>query len=403
MARERHVFPTSEIPHKWAHQTQGDARNPQNNLYFKGATIYSYRDSWPLARIYYKKRGAEWHLKNSANVCLNETQRAMATDRGILVLTNSEKYGNTTAGHQSAVNRAASHLPCIAVPEVLIEGAWRGNPHERNLKHLTDLAAAELKRAQRALTEWRASSSCRISRAALEDAARYMTFFGIRRKAPAVPEAAYVAAVERARAIENPDPVRDARKIKQREQRRTKMQEALRAAFDNYSAQVATYNAALKTAFDALPAAADPATYWREHGRWPDVPHVDVPRPQYIGYKETRKFRNAGFDLPEVGYYIGGRSDRPADVLLRVDGEQIETSMGARVPLAAAPMVWLLVNREKEKGGRDLRGGLSRIKIGDYPIDRIDADGTLRAGCHVIKYDELERMARQLDLIPAAP
>jgi len=58
MARERHVFPTSEIPHKWAHATQSDARNNGGNLYFRGDTIYSYRDSWPLARIYrHKKRG----------------------------------------------------------------------------------------------------------------------------------------------------------------------------------------------------------------------------------------------------------------------------------------------------------------------------------------------------------
>ena len=58
MARERHIFPTSEIPHKWAHATQSDARNQRGNLYFRGDTIYSYRDSWPLARIYrHKKRG----------------------------------------------------------------------------------------------------------------------------------------------------------------------------------------------------------------------------------------------------------------------------------------------------------------------------------------------------------
>src|SRR3990167_11282137 len=57
MPRQRHVFPTDEIPHKWAHQTQEEARNPQGNLYFRGPTLYSYRDSYPIARLF-KKRGA---------------------------------------------------------------------------------------------------------------------------------------------------------------------------------------------------------------------------------------------------------------------------------------------------------------------------------------------------------
>src|SRR5205807_8092971 len=40
--RPRHVFPTGEIPHLWAHKVQPDARNADGNLYFGGDTIYSY-------------------------------------------------------------------------------------------------------------------------------------------------------------------------------------------------------------------------------------------------------------------------------------------------------------------------------------------------------------------------
>ena len=39
---------------------------------------------------------------------------------------------------------------------------------------------------------------------------------------------------------------------------------------------------------------------------------------------------------------------------------------------------------------------------GQFRIDRIDVDGTLHAGCHTIKFDELERMARTLGLVSHA-
>jgi hypothetical protein len=42
MTRQKNVFTDNrEIAHKWFHQTQDFARNPQRNFYFEGATIYS--------------------------------------------------------------------------------------------------------------------------------------------------------------------------------------------------------------------------------------------------------------------------------------------------------------------------------------------------------------------------
>ena len=50
MARERKVYPTSEIAHLWAHQSKPEARNPHGNFYFEGDTIYSYGRHFPIAR-----------------------------------------------------------------------------------------------------------------------------------------------------------------------------------------------------------------------------------------------------------------------------------------------------------------------------------------------------------------
>jgi hypothetical protein len=79
--RTKHVFKSHEIPHLWAHQTQADARNPHNNLYFIGDTIYSYGRHFPIARI----------VKQGKKTC---------------VLLTTRTYSSTTAGHISAVRDA---------------------------------------------------------------------------------------------------------------------------------------------------------------------------------------------------------------------------------------------------------------------------------------------------------
>lgn len=375
---KREVFPTSEIPHKWAHATQSRARNAQGNLFFDGDTIYSYRTSWPIARIYRKRgaglKGASWSLTEKEN------KRA-------LVLVNSDNYSNTTAGHTSQVARAVSHLTCVRVPHPVIESAARFG-HRENLRYLTQESARELARAQRAMTGERVATYILRARKKIADATRYMDFFGIRRVRPVFPEDSAQAALARVKVIENPDPVRDAAKIKARERSAAKRRATLQSAFDQYCAEVARYNAAIVAA-----QRPDAAQVWRDTGQWPDAAEADRP---YLTWAFQRKLEHAGFTLPRR--YDG----RPSEVLLRVthddsDGEQIVTSLGARVPLAAAPMAWNLVRRAMRTGGYK-PSGLSRVTIGDYPLTDISADGTLRAGCHTIKFAELELLARTLGL-----
>ena len=42
------------------------------------------------------------------------------------------------------------------------------------------------------------------------------------------------------------------------------------------------------------------------------------------------------------------------------------------------------------------------LHLGNYAIDRVDVDGTLHAGCHVIPYSEIERIAPELERIATA-
>lgn len=322
MPRQRNVYPTAEIPHLWAHARQQSARNPQGNLFFRDATIYSYRESWPLARIYTRRDGAR------------------------LVLSNSASYSITTTGHQFAANRAVSNLQRIAVPCVSLDYETKLR-HGENIAYLQRVAADHLKAAQRATSVHRVEWRRRVAFDALTACGHYMGFFGIRRKAPVIPVAEWHAAEERAQRIENPDPETRAA----RERANMKRTEAKRA-------REALHQACARTD-------------WRLHGAF------------------------------GVSFPWRRRADIGACMLrLSEDAQSIETSLGARVPVAAAPMVWRAVERARTEGSvygeRIRRYGI--VRIGDYPLDRIDADGTLHAGCHTIPYSELSAMARRLGL-----
>lgn len=85
------------------------------------------------------------------------------------------------------------------------------------------------------------------------------------------------------------------------------------------------------------------------------------------------------------------------DTLLRVNGEEIETSRGARIPVSHAARIWRLILAVKARGTPYEHNGHSE-HAGEFRIDRIDPDGTLHAGCHTLKFPELALLARGLGL-----
>ncbi len=74
------VFPPAMVAHLWANRSQDQARNAGESFYFTGPTIYSYRDSYPIAH----------HLKNGP------------------IVWRDDCYSNTTARHKSHVYCAMS-------------------------------------------------------------------------------------------------------------------------------------------------------------------------------------------------------------------------------------------------------------------------------------------------------
>jgi hypothetical protein len=84
--------------------------------------------------------------------------------------------------------------------------------------------------------------------------------------------------------------------------------------------------------------------------------------------------------------------------MLRVVGDEVETSRGARVPISHAKRALVLVRALVSRGEAWQSNGHT-CHVGHYQLDRIEADGTLKAGCHVIPRREWERIAPALDVL----
>ncbi len=98
----------------------------------------------------------------------------------------------------------------------------------------------------------------------------------------------------------------------------------------------------------------------------------------------------------KVGQYSGRLYDVPA--MLRIERDELVTSRGARFPISHAKRALVFVRKVRESGQAYVRNGQT-IHLGPYAIDRIEPDGTAKAGCHVVSWEEIERIAPALDSV----
>lgn len=96
-----------------------------------------------------------------------------------------------------------------------------------------------------------------------------------------------------------------------------------------------------------------------------------------------------GENVPMDGLYL-------LDTRLRIKGDTIETSRGARIPVSDAIKLWPLLVKAKNSG-RKLEAGLHSINLGSYRFNSFDGDNLI-VGCHTIAWPQLEKMAGQLNL-----
>lgn len=82
-------------------------------------------------------------------------------------------------------------------------------------------------------------------------------------------------------------------------------------------------------------------------------------------------------------------------VYLRIEGEELVTSKGARVPVSHARRGLAIVQACRARGEGYKRNGHT-IHLGHYAIDEITAEGNVKAGCHRVEWAEIERIAGEL-------
>jgi len=82
--------------------------------------------------------------------------------------------------------------------------------------------------------------------------------------------------------------------------------------------------------------------------------------------------------------------------MLRVKGDEVETSKGARIPIDHAVRGLRFVRAIVAKG-EDWQSNGHTFRLGHYALDKVSKEGTIKAGCHVITLDEIERIAPELE------
>tara|TARA_Y100000593_G_scaffold52397_1_gene98431 strand:- start:2150 stop:4006 length:1857 start_codon:yes stop_codon:yes gene_type:complete len=105
--------------------------------------------------------------------------------------------------------------------------------------------------------------------------------------------------------------------------------------------------------------------------------------------------------MPGGAAYVRAR-DVVRDDSGAITGGELETSQGARVPLAHAVHVFRFLKACRDKGEGWQRNGRA-LRVGPFEVDSIKPDGSFRAGCHAFEWCEVERLARELGLDDIAP
>lgn len=363
--REKHTFTSgSELAHAWAHQTVREGRRSDGRMYFDSdegkpkpnvervSTIYSYGRHYAAGTLYRTKAS------------------------GTVALLNSNSYSISTSKHMSYVRYAVSHLPTFYVND------------PRELSGVREWYSRQIVAAERSARDPKTRRTMPFWNEAHELACRANSFaevFGYSWRF--VVDARYtVDELKRAEELEEKaleaQKRRDAKRELAAQTRATREREQLNLALIEWRKNPAyepPYNIARAEGWTA----EDAATY-QERVRAKDAAKLE----------EWRGGGGNGWDLK--GTY------------LRLDDDTIYTSKGARFPAAHGAKAWPLIKRihDKNLASRTMpeapretwHANGHSIHLGPYTITSIEPDGTVRAGCHLVPYAEIERIAELMGL-----
>lgn len=448
------VFSNSELVHVGASQSQQEGRNSNGSLFFEGATIYSYGRHFSIARFVapgvvlfngssYSNTTAKHQsdVRRAVRHCRvleldgmeldDKKVPALALDNMTTALKGITERTRSESKIESALNQAESYRQTAiyfgaTVPELpkdkagivaFVAESLKG----KRINEARNVIAAQLKDLPRVIeSDYHKANQLK---ARIRDAAKVLAGYGeplprgtqaaLKRIAKALPElkAAHMAAlVERA--------MRYARQhLAYCEGDMLSAHHRLGYANDGLSALKPVFMGnnleavELRKALEAIrdTARAEIAAEYADKmlGIFNDPEASDRELTQARDYYNDRdpakcEALQARIDARHgekiAAWRRGESTTLPRDVgpLLRLAGQEIVTSWGARVPVSVAPDLWRLVGIARAKGALPIVDGM---KVGIYRLTEIKADGGLVVGCHDIAYSELEFIAKELGFI----
>jgi hypothetical protein len=339
-------FSVKEIFHIFAAQKQGEGATQKSN---GGGNWGGYSNPWGSANgvpfVSFSGNVLSSYRAPIARIVPDVTDKE---GRGVALVT-SQKYTVTTSGHVSAAKSALSHLAVFVVPDVLAKYAYE---HEKNIAHLVAEYQAELARDLRArnLPYWLSDGEARNRYAHLAEMIKaYAGLFGVNLFETQAQWAqgdfrehtrALIAAH---RARDTPEAIARREKTKAKQAQQAQAKEAQQAQ--------------------------------ERAGR-------------------IEAWRNGGASLWRADL------DAMPCALLRIVGDTLQTSHGARVPLRDAKRLFALISQNMRPHGFRLGAFPNGFRVGVYELSRIEENGDFRVGCHTIEYQEAARLAAEIGFNP---
>lgn len=379
----RTVYPSAEIPHLFAANRDAEARTANHNLRCSDGVLWNY-------------------------------QEPIAAYSGDTILLSSDSFSITTSKHQSRIGYATRHLKTLYVPD--LKSIVR-NSSERGMADYIAKRVKEIDAIRDSITrmraEWKiAAANSEIAR--IEAACEFVWNVKRGKKTPWQSALKVKAKAEKDAAIY--------RYTRARDQLDSGMEHA-RRLIDG-----ARENMAQDTRDDRYPVTRN---WFRLESAVRDITYIDgmgAARGLGIGstatfthaaklmgkkwaaectalaleivayadsFAEEIKTARAEYDAAEqarhaegTAKWLSGESDYCPGraTLCRVRADVVETSHGARVPLAQALQFVELARACRESGKpMDLKGRA----IGPYRGNSIDAKGNMTIGCHHITWEAI--------------
>jgi hypothetical protein len=306
--RLKKVFPTQEVIHKWANETQAEGRNAQGNVFFDGKSLYSYGSHYEMGRHVSGRKGEK------------------------VVFLNDEPSSVTTEKHKSW---AGSSVPGDRVSFQVISFEKLGV----NLLYIMGNCKKYLESANRA----RQNKLYLLNRAKKEKelSIKYFGLFSDRLQLDTV-----------------------------------KLYKAFLRKWDEKQFQL-----------DILDGQAK-----KEKADEKERVNREASAKKYELLRiERAKEEVENLQKWKDGENVATRFSYTRLAFLRVKGDQVETSQGARVSIKGAKVLYKLILAGKEIRAFDLEG----FKV----LGLTDEGQSLKVGCHVVALSEIHRIGEELETV----